>query len=247
MQLHQKRVFIAGATSAVAQEFARLAAARGCRLILAARNTRHLESIAADIRARGAEVHTIAADLAATDAGTALVDEAWNKWGGLDVALIAYGLYAERDDAETTATLVSLLETNFVSAAHLALRITQKFAAAHSGSLAAITSVAGDRGRRRNYVYGASKGALSVFLQGLDHKFAASGVTITDIKLGMVASPMTEHLPRSPLMCSPLAAASGIVSAIEKQRARAYIPGFWRPIMTIVRNLPRIVMNRLDL
>lgn len=247
MKIDGKRILILGATSAVAQEFARQAVERKCTVVLAARDAAHLEEIAGDLRTRGGTVFCITADLSHTDEHAALLDRVWASMGGVDFALIAYGLYAERDAAETTGTLVPLLQTNFVSAAHLSVRIVERLSAQGSGRLGVITSVAGDRGRRRNYVYGAAKGGLSVLLQGLDHKLGSGAVGVSDIKLGMVDSPMTAHLPPSPLKIPARTAATMIIAGLEKGRAVIYVPWFWGWIMAVIRSLPRAVMNRLDI
>ena len=203
--------------------------------------------IAEDLRARGGTVICIPADLSCIEQHSAVLDQAWAGLGNVDFALIAYGLYAEREAAETTDALVPLLQTNFVSAAHLAIRILDRFAAQGSGQLGVITSVAGLRGRKRNYVYASAKGGLSVLLQGLDHKLGNAPVGVSDIRLGMADTPMTAHLPPSPLKISPGSAAATIIAGLEKRRSVIYVPWFWRWIMLVIRALPRGLMNRLDI
>jgi len=248
MKLDGARLLILGATSGIAQEFARQTAARDCRLVLVARSAARLEAVAEDLRTRGAkEVTCMVADLNSIEGHTKLVQESWECYGGIDLVLIAYGLYSERDDAEQTQKLASLLHTNFVSAANLSLRVCDRFVAQGKGCLAVITSVAGDRGRRRNYVYGASKAGLSIFLQGLDHKLARTPVQVSDIRLGMADTPMTAHLPPSPLKASPRSAVKAMLSGLERGKAVIYAPPYWRWIMSAVRALPRPLMNRLDI
>jgi decaprenylphospho-beta-D-erythro-pentofuranosid-2-ulose 2-reductase len=248
MNLDRKRVLILGATSAIAQEFARRLAERQCKMVLVARNCRRLEAVAADVLARGAAgADSIVNDLSKPEGHARVLDEAWNCFGGIDLAFIAYGTYAERDEAEKSCTLLSLLETDFVSAAHLSIRIAERFADSNAGHLAVITSVAGDRGRKRNYVYGSAKAGLSILLQGLDHKLASTGVRISDIKLGMADTPMTAHMPGSPMKVSPARAVGAMLKGIQHDRPVIYSPGFWRWIMLAVRLIPRPIMNRLDL
>lgn len=247
MKLDRKRVLILGATSAVAQEFARRMAERQSRMVLVARNAERLEAVASDIRARGAAAAvSLLSNLSCVEGHEAMLDQAWECFGGIDFALIAYGRYAERAEAEETPVLRDLLETDFVSAAHLAVRISARFMHGNSGHLAVITSVAGDRGRKRNYVYAAAKGGLSVLLQGLDHKLAGSGVRISDIKLGMADTPMTAQTPDSPLKVPPAKAVEAILAGLERERAVIYAPAFWRWIMLAVELLPRRAMHRLD-
>jgi decaprenylphospho-beta-D-erythro-pentofuranosid-2-ulose 2-reductase len=248
MNLDGKRVLILGASSAIAQEFARRLAERRCKIVLAARNCQRLEAVSADLVARGAAgANSVVCDLSRPQEHANVLDQAWNHFGGIDLALIAYGTYAERDEAEKSCTLLNLLETDFVSAAHLSIGVASRFLDSNTGHLAVITSVAGDRGRKRNYVYGSAKAGLSVFLEGLDHKLAATGVRISDIKLGMADTPMTAQMPKSPLKVSPARAVATMLRGIERERSVIYAPGFWRWIMLVVRCIPRPLMNRLDI
>jgi decaprenylphospho-beta-D-erythro-pentofuranosid-2-ulose 2-reductase len=248
MNLEGKRVLVLGATSAIAQEFARRAAERHCKLVLVARNQQRLDAVAADLLARGAAgAASVLCDLSIPEKHTSVLDQAWDYFGGIDLAFIAYGIYAERDEAEQSATLLALLQTDFVSAAHLSVAIAQRFLESNAGHLAVITSVAGDRGRKRNYVYGSAKGGLSILLQGLDHKLANTGVRISDIRLGMADTPMTAQMPKSALKASPARAVAAMLRGIEREHSVIYAPGFWKWIMLGVRLIPRPMMNRMDL
>lgn len=242
-----KKVLILGAASAVAQEFARLAVARGCSLALAGRDAGHLDAVAADLRVRGGSAVCIEADLAEVGEHGRVLDEAWEALGGIDAALIAYGVYAEREGAEETDMLVRILQTNFVSAGHLAVRIAERFERQGSGCVAAITSVAGDRARRRNYVYAAGKRGFSTLLQGLDHKLGRGPVRVVDIRMGLVDTPMTADLPASPLKVSARVAGAAILAGMARGQAVVYAPWFWRWISGAVCATPRSVMNRLDI
>jgi hypothetical protein len=248
VNLNRKRVLILGATSAIGQEFARRLAERQCKLVLVARNQRRLDAVAADLLARGAAgADSVFSDLNTVEEHAAVLDRAWSYFGGIDLAFIAYGTYAERDESEEVTTLLNLLQTDFVSPAHLAIELAKRFSMDNGGHLAVVTSVAGDRGRKRNYVYGSAKGGLSILLQGLDHKLANSAVRISDIKLGMANTPMTEHVPDSPLKASPAQAVAAMLRGIERDHSLIYAPGFWRWIMLAVRHIPRSMMNRLDI
>jgi short-subunit dehydrogenase len=158
-----RRVAIFGATSAIAQAVARQMAQRGDLLVLVGRGRERLEAVAADLRVRGAvAVHALVADLTDTAQHEALADQAWNALGGLDVALIAHGVLGRQKDAEASGErLQEIFAGNFTSAASLAMRLAQRFERQGSGTLAAIGSVAGDRGRQSNYAYGAAKGSRS--------------------------------------------------------------------------------------
>jgi short-subunit dehydrogenase len=244
-----RRVAIFGATSAIAQAVARQLARRGDSLVLVGRNAERLEAVAADLRVRGAgAVHPLLADLNETPRHAALVDEAWNALGGLDVALIAHGVLGSQQEAETSdAALHEILATNFTSAASLLMRLAQAFERQGRGTLAAIGSVAGDRGRRSNYAYGAAKGGLAVFLAGLRHRLSASGVRVVTLKPGFVDTPMTRDSPKGPLWATPEQAAACIVRAIDRGASVAYVPGFWRAIMLVIRSLPEWVLFRTRL
>ena len=180
--------------------------------------------MAGDLRAFGAaEVACLIADLNNPLEHDAVLKRSWDYNGQVDLALLAYGVYRERDEAEQTSTLLNLLSTNFLSAAHLALKITERFEG-----------------------QGAAKGGLSIFLQGLDHKLASTRVRVSDIRLGLADTPMTANLPPSPLKVGPDRAAAVILQGLERERQVIYTPGFWRWIMLVVRLIPRRIMNRLD-
>lgn len=244
-----RRVAIFGATSAIAQAVARQLAQRCDTLVLVGRNPERLEAVAADVRVRGAgAVHTLVADLNDTGRHDGLVDEAWNALGGLDVALIAHGVLGRQKDAEASGEhLQEILASNFTSAASLAMRLAQRFERQGSGTLAAIGSVAGDRGRQSNYAYGAAKGGLAIFLDGLRHRLHASGVRVVTLKPGFVDTPMTRDFPKGPLWATPEQAAAAIVRAIDRGASVAYVPGFWRAILLVIRSLPEWVLFRTRL
>ena len=196
----------------------------------------------------GAPVLGRAADLADTAAHPALVDEARAALGGLDTVLVAHGELGVQTEAQRTydATL-PLLATNFLSPVSLLTRLANDFEAQGHGCLAVITSVAGDRGRQSNYVYGAAKGALSLFLGGLRNRLAPKGVSVVDMKLGFVDTPMTAAHRKGPLWASPEQVARRIVRAIDRGEDVVYAPWFWCWIMLIIRNIPERIFKRLKL
>ncbi len=241
------RTVIAGATSAIAREAARVLARRNASLFLVARDANKLEAVAADLRVLGARaVHTATADLASTTAHEQWWPEALALLGEPDAILIAHGILGDagraRHDAAHTA---EILTTNFLSAAAMLAPVSTWFEQRRSGVIAVIGSVAGDRGRQSNYVYGASKGGLDVFLQGLRNRLFHAGVDVVTIKPGFVDTPMTAHLPKSPLFASPEAVARGIVKAMEQGRDVVYLPFFWRWILWVVKLMPEFVFKRL--
>jgi len=239
-----QRIFIAGATSAIAQEIARVYARRGARLYLLGRDPAKLQALCVELR--DSVSGSRAADLNALDAAEGHVAEAWAALGGVDVACIAHGLLGDQLASEHDVQEAELIiRTNFLSAVALLLPIANRMEAAGAGSICVLSSVAGDRGRPRNYTYGAAKGGLSVYLQGLRTRLHGKGVRVHTIKLGPVDTPMTTGHRKHLLFARPDRVAQGIVRVVESGRAVAYLPWFWRPILFGVRSLPEFFMQRL--
>lgn len=243
-----RRILIVGATSAIAAEVARAYAERGASLILAGRKPERLAAVADDLAVRGAAgVETAVLDLLATESHAAVVERAFAP-GRLDVAVIAHGTLPDQTRCqESVAETVRALEVNFTSSVALLTLLANRFEAQGSGVIAVITSVAGDRGRQSNYVYGAAKGGLAVFLEGLRNRLHHRGVSVVTLKPGFVDTPMTAEVPKNPLFSSARRAGRAIHRAIEGRKDVAYIPWFWRPIMALVTNLPESVFKRLRL
>jgi short-subunit dehydrogenase len=239
-----QRVLILGATSAIASEAAQIYAGRGDRLFLVGRNDAKL----ADIAKRHAEprVATAQADFTALERNEGLIADAFELLGGVDTALIAHGdlgdqLATERsfEDAERT------LRTNLLSVISLLIPLANRMEAARHGRIGVITSVAAERGRPRNYTYGAAKGALNVYLQGLRSRRYPAGVSVTTLKLGPVDTPMTRDHDKHALFGKPGDVARGIVRALDTGMPEAYVPSFWRVIMPVVRGTPEALFQRL--
>ena len=245
-----RTVAIFGATSDIARAVARRCAERGDRLLLVGRDGAALAAGAADLAVRGApEVAVQTADFARLADLPAVAAAAWGRFGVLDVALIAYGALPDQAACEQdAAAAAAALAINLTSPVLLIGELAQKFAARRRGTIAAISSVAGDRGRRSNYLYGAAKGGLQRYLEGLRHRLHRAGVVVLDIRPGFVATRMTAHLDASgPLWATPDAVASDIVRAVDARRAILYTPWFWRPVMALIRRLPRAVFHRTSL
>jgi len=243
------RVLIVGATSAIAAETARAYAGCGARLFLTGRNPDHLQAVAADLRVRGAgAVETAVLDVTDRHRCELVVETAWTAFGGLDVALVAHGVLPDQARCQASADeALRSLNVNFLSAVALLTPLANRFEAARGGCLAVITSVAGDRGRQSNYVYGAAKGGLDRFLEGLRNRLFHAGVAVVTLKPGLVDTPMTAALRQGPLFVSARTAGRAVYRAIERRRDIAYIPWFWRPIMRVIRALPEPVFKRLRL
>ncbi|MEJ2361883.1 MAG: SDR family oxidoreductase [Gammaproteobacteria bacterium] len=244
-----KRVLILGASSAIAEHTARLFAQRGDRLLLVARNTQRLKTISDDLRVRGAlDCDYRVADLSDTSTHDTLLNEASTQLGGLDIVLIAYGTLGEQKACEQDFNAaLKELQTNCLSVLSLLTLLANQMEQQGSGTLAVISSVAGDRGRQSNYVYGTAKGAISIFLQGLRNRLSKSRVQVLTIKPGFVDSPMTRDFDKGLLWVKPAVIAQGIYRAIDKQKDVVYLPFFWRYIMFIIKLIPEKIFKRLSL
>ncbi len=217
--------------------------------MLVARNADRLAAVAQDLATRGASVvDTWVMDLDDTTAHPEMLASAAQRLGRMDLALIAHGVLGDQQAAEANFDMAAaILHTNFVSAVSLLTWLGNHFQAQGSGALAVISSVAGDRGRKSNYVYGASKGALNVFLDGLRNRIDRDGVQVLTIKPGFVATPMTAHVPHNALFASPDRVAVGILKAVERRRDVAYVPWYWAAIMAIVRNIPGFLFKKMNM
>ncbi len=238
------RVLIIGATSAIATEVARRYAARGDRLFLIARNPDKLQGLARELG--GSCVGSSSADLNDTDRNAQRVEQAITTLGGLDIVVIAHGLLGDQRRTEhdwSEAKLV--LETNLLSVVSLVMPIANRLEAQGHGSLAVMSSVAGERGRPRNYTYGAAKGALTLYLQGVRSRLWTRGVRVHTLKLGPVDTPMTKSHDKNVLFATASNVAEGIVAHIDAAEGSTYLPWFWGPIMGIVRRLPEPIFQKL--
>lgn len=244
-----QKILVVGATSAIAEATARLWAARGDALFLVGRNAARLETIAADLQVRGAaSVSCFNMDATETAAHAAMLDAATAAMGGLDIALIAHGTLPDQKACEASVELtLKEIDNNGLSVIALATLLGARFEAQGHGTIAAISSVAGDRGRQSNYVYGAAKGMVSLFMQGLRNRLVKQGVQVLTIKPGFVDTPMTASFKKGALWAQPDDIARGILQAIEKRRDIVYLPGFWRLIMLIIRHIPERIFKKLSL
>jgi len=242
------RVLALGATSAIAEATLRLFAERGASFYLVARNPDKLAAVAADLSTRGAaDVATQVMDLDDTAAHPAMLAAAAGSLGTIELALLAHGVLGDQQQAEASYPVTeAILGTNFMAPVSLITWLANYFEDSHQGTLAVISSVAGDRGRKSNYVYGSSKGALSIFLDGVRNRIDRAGVHVLTIKPGFVATPMTAHLPKNALFAEPSKVATGIFNAIRKRKDVVYVPGFWAIIMLILRLIPRRIFKKLN-
>jgi decaprenylphospho-beta-D-erythro-pentofuranosid-2-ulose 2-reductase len=242
-----QKILILGATSAIATATARILVSAGHALFLAARNESTLRALADDLRTRGSQtVETTTFDATAIGTHKDLVNSAAVALGGLDTAILAYGSLPDQIAIQgVPERVIAELETNFTSVASLLTILAAQFERQGHGTIVAISSVAGDRGRAVNYVYGSAKAGLTCFLSGLRQRLWRKGVEVITIKPALVNTPMTAGFRKGALWTTPEAVAIGIVRAIEARKAVVYLPGFWRLIMAGIRLLPERFFMRL--
>lgn len=245
-----KRWIVVGATSAIAQATVRLWASRGYKLFLVARNAAHLSMVKEDLNVRGAEqVECYQMDANEYPRHRLMLEKARGAMGGVDGILIAHGTLPDQKRCEHDFEQArEELETNAVSSLSMLTVIANEFERQGYGDIAVISSVAGDRGRQSNYVYGTAKAAVSTFLQGLRNRLAPKGVHVLTIKPGFVDSPMTAAFDKGgPLWATPEQIARGIVNAIDKRRNVVYLPWFWWVIMIVIRHIPETIFKKMKL
>jgi decaprenylphospho-beta-D-erythro-pentofuranosid-2-ulose 2-reductase len=243
------KILVLGATSGIAEATCRIWATRGASLFLVARNAERLAAVAADLRTRGASyVDTAVADLDDTDRHPELLAHAVNSLTGMDIAYLAHGILGDQVEAEQDFNVAAqILYTNLMAPVSLLTWLANFCVQRRGGVLAVISSVAGDRGRKSNYVYGSSKAGLSAFLAGLRNRVDREGVTVLSIKPGPTRTAMTAGMPKSEKFADVDSVAESIVSAIDKRKDVLYVPFQWQPIMFVIRNIPERIFKKLNL
>lgn len=244
-----KKILVLGATSGIAEATCRIWATQGAQMFLVARNSEKLAAVAADLKTRGASyVGTAVADLDDTDNHADLLAHAVNSLTGMDVAYLAHGILGDQAQGEQTFEhAAQIIHTNFVAPVSLLTWLAKFCVQRHAGVLAVISSVAGDRGRKSNYLYGSSKAGLSAFLAGLRNRIDREGVTVLTIKPGPVKTAMTVTMKGSEKFADVNKVAAAIASAIDKRADNLYVPFQWQPIMFVVRNIPDRIFKKLNL
>jgi decaprenylphospho-beta-D-erythro-pentofuranosid-2-ulose 2-reductase len=245
-----RRIWILGATSAIAHAYARRRAERGASLLLLGRNEARLRANAADLVARGAGTASVKCiDLARPPDYGAVAADLMASEGLPDEVLVAYGTLEQEGRAVGDIAYARyLIETNFTSVVCWLLAIIARWDRTRPLTLVVIGSVAGDRGRGRTFVYGSAKGGLDRFLEGMQQAYAGTALHVVRIKPGFVDTPMTAHMVKGgPLWATPDRIAADIERAANRHRAVVYTPWFWWSIMMIIRHLPRFVVHRLKI
>lgn len=247
--LEPKRILVLGATSGIAEACIRLWATRGDHLFLVGRHPGRLAAVAADARTRGAAfIDTAVADLDHTDQHADLLAHAVNALGGLDVAYVALGVLGEQPKAERNFhDAAQIIHTNYTAPVSLLTWLANYCAQRHAGTIAVLSSVAGERGRKSNYVYGSSKAGLTAFVDGLRNRIDREGVRVTTIKPGPVKTSMTEGMKGHERFADVDKVAASIVKSIDRGDDVVYVPGQWRVIMAVIRAIPERVFKKLNL
>jgi short-subunit dehydrogenase len=243
------KILIIGSTSAIAEACARRYAAAGADMFLVGRNLVRLQAIAADLTVRGAAAVDIAVlDVDEIEAQAGVLDAGWHALGQVDVVLIAHGTLPDQARCEVSADYaLAQFHTNATATVALLTRLAPRMAAQGLGTIAVISSVAGDRGRASNMLYGSAKAAVSAYLSGLRQRLSKLGVNVLTIKPGFVDTPMTREFKKGALWAKPDQVAAGIVRAIERRRSVVYLPWFWAPIMLVIKHIPEFVFRRVKL
>lgn len=245
-----KNILVIGATSAIAQAFVRSMAVGDNRLVLVARDIDKLNAVKNNIRIKNdVNIATFVLDVNNHDKIDDMLNSAKSFLDHINIILIAHGTLPNQEKCNSNINLARQeFNTNATSTILLCQKIGNLLEKQKSGLLAVITSVAGDRGRQSNYIYGSAKGAVNIFLQGLRNRLTKSDVSVLTVKPGFVDTPMTAHLSKNPLFSKPDTIAKGIVRAINKNKSKEiYLPGYWRIIMFIIKAIPGKIFNKLSL
>ena len=246
-----RNVLIIGATSTIAEHTARQLVAHGANVFCVGRDSEKLAAITQDLQVRApqASIGSKAMDLCDSQLHASMLEQAQAAMGSLDGVLIAHGTLPDQKACEASvATTRHEIETNALSVISLLTLLGNHFEHQGGGVVAVISSVAGDRGRQSNYVYGSAKGMVTIFLQGLRNRLYKNGTDIVTIKPGFVDTPMTDGLDKSGfLWAQPETIANGAIKAMRKGRHEVYLPRFWWSIMQIIKHVPEAIFKRMSL
>lgn len=246
----KKRIAIVGATSLIAEHCARIWTQEdSIELILIGRDQKRLEVVAADLLVRSplSSIKIQLADFINPTEIRKTVDSLFID-GPVNIALIAHGTLPSQEDCQNNLDInYNTLEINGVSPALHSEAFAQHMSKLNQGSIGIIGSVAGDRGRKSNYVYGAAKGLVTRYAQGLQHRFAGTNVGVTLIKPGPTNTPMTSTMKGSEKFAPPEEVAKLIISGIDAKKAAVYAPAKWWLIMMVIRHLPSLIFNKMNI
>jgi decaprenylphospho-beta-D-erythro-pentofuranosid-2-ulose 2-reductase len=239
-------ILLLGGTSeiglAVVEAFA---SDRPLRVVLAARPSSRLDEAQARLEKLGCAVEQLPFDALALDTHAATIGKAFTG-GDIDVAVVAFGLLGDNEQAWTDVdTAVELAQVNYTAAVSVGVALGEKLTAQGHGSLVAFSSVAGERARRSNFVYGSTKAGMDAFYSGLTEALRPSGVHVTVVRPGFVHTKMTEGLKPAPLSTTPDAVAAVVVDAVRSRKELVWAPAPLRVVMSVLRHVPRVIFRRL--
>jgi len=240
---------VLGATSAIAEQVARLYAKPEKHILLVARNENTMSIIANDLQVRGAaKVDTLMYDFSNLEQVDKLVEDIDSTMESIDVLLVAYGTLPNQVECQKNIQLTQdEIKLNYLSIVSVLTGLAPKMVQQGTGTIAVISSVAGDRGRKSNYVYGSAKGALTIFLQGLRNALSDKGVHVLTIKPGFVDTPMTSDFKKGLLWVQPEKIAKDICNAIRVQKDVIFTPWYWRWIMLVIKLIPEKIFKKMNL
>jgi decaprenylphospho-beta-D-erythro-pentofuranosid-2-ulose 2-reductase len=220
---------------------------RPVRVVLAGRPSPRLDAARARLEERGCAVETVDFDAAAHDSHADVVRKAW-AGGDIDIALVAFGLLGDNEQAWTdSSTAIELAQVNYTAAVSVGVALADRMKEQGYGSIVAFSSVAGERARRSNFVYGSTKAGLDAFYTGLTEALRPSGVVVTIVRPGFVHTKMTEGLKPAPLSTTPEAVAQVVVDAVRNRKELVWAPAPLRFVMSALRHVPRAIFRRLPI
>ena len=243
-------VLVLGGGSEIGLAMARaLAEERARAVVLAARRPGELEQAAADLRAAGAvTVELVPFDADDTASHPALVDQVFSRHGDIDLVLVAFGVLGRQELSERdAAAAVAVVRTNFLGAVSVMTEVANRLREQGHGTIVVLSSVAGERARRSNYVYGSSKSGLDAFSQGLGLALEGSGVSVMVVRPGFVRTKMTADAKAPPFSASPQDVARATVSGLRRGAHTVWVPAAMRLVMAVVRHLPRPLLRRIPI
>lgn len=243
------KIIIIGATSAIARSTARLYAEQNSQIFLVGRDERRLRELKADLELRGANsIENLTLDITNCNEHANVINKSIQFLGHIDIAIICHGSLPDQKKCESNfREIEKAININGLTTISFCTEISKQLELQKAGTLAVITSVAGDRGRQPNFIYGAAKSMVSTYLQGLRGKLLPFDVHVIDIKPGLVDSPMTAKFEKGALWSTPELVAINIVSGIKKKRHTIYTPSYWRFIMAAVCSIPEVIFKKMKI
>ncbi|HEY0453445.1 decaprenylphospho-beta-D-erythro-pentofuranosid-2-ulose 2-reductase [Actinophytocola sp.] len=241
-------LLLLGGTSEIGLAVAeRYASRRPLRVVLAARPSPRLDAAAEKLRAAGATVSTVEFDALDTASHPAVLDKAFAD-GDLDVTVVAFGLLGDAEQAwQDHARAVELAQVNYTAAVSVGVALAERLRKQGHGRIVALSSVAGERVRRSNFVYGSTKAGMDGFYLGLGEALRGEGITVTVVRPGFVHTKMTEGMKATPLAAKPEDVAALVVDAVHKRKELVWAPAAWRVLMSVLRHVPRAIFRKLPI